>query len=69
MPGPVFVALPTVHDPLAVICGVAALPVVSFDMAVTVNVAPLLAVAGAPVKLTVGVAFFAGTCRYALAGE
>lgn len=69
VPSPVFVAPPTVHDPLAVIVGVAILPVVSFDAAVTGNVLATLADAGAPVKLTVGVTFSAVTFTYALAEE
>jgi hypothetical protein len=65
----VFVALPTVHDPLALIVGTAVFPVVSFDTAVTANVAPLFAVDGAPVKLTVGVTLSAVTCTFAVAAE
>ena len=64
VPGAVWVALPTVQEPLAVIAGVA---VVVVEAAVTVNVAPLFAVEGAPVKLTEGVAVFALTVSVLLA--
>jgi hypothetical protein len=43
------------HDPVPVIVGVLAYVPLSFDVAVTVNVDPPGAVAGAPVKLVVGV--------------
>lgn len=62
-------AVPTLHDPVAVIFGMLAPAPVSFDVAVTGKLVPLADVAGAPVKLIVGVTFTALTFSLAVAAE
>jgi hypothetical protein len=55
VPDPELVTVPAVQTPVAVIVGVLAYVPLSFDVAVTVNVDPSTAVAGAPLKPVVGV--------------